>query len=160
MHFDNWVQLWKFLQIWPYLFNDFAPHNLHSLSDCFKFKGGKKPGSEICVASVLWSLWKSRNKLVFENFYMTVSQVLNLIKITSFNWSRIANMISISYSNLWWVSPLDAISMHIKRRLHRLMDSLQEKQAQTTPFRQHNGKKLLRKRNTQRWLFWPRLTIV
>ena len=31
--------------------------------------------------------------------------------------------------------------------------TLQEKQAQTTPFRQHNGKKLLRKRNTQRWLF-------
>lgn len=97
--------------------------SFRTLEDYFKLLNGhNKQRGGICFSAVLWCLWKARNFLVFQNHYLAVSQVLHLIKVTTFNWSETANFISLFHRNLWWVDPLEAVSMHMKRRLKVLMD--------------------------------------
>ena len=95
-----------------------------SIEDCFRLGANSlKSEGSICIAAILWTLWTSRNDLIFKGIKDSIQQVIAKIKLRSFCWAKIANMASEHFSNLWQVSPIDSMKMHRRHRLHRLLEN-------------------------------------
>jgi hypothetical protein len=78
-----WMEIFSWLDVPFYL-----PHNLFSILHFFMEVGSKKgrKGMIMITAAVLWSLWRCRNAVLFDNGTGTVSELVEAVKVLSWKW--------------------------------------------------------------------------
>ncbi|KAK8693970.1 hypothetical protein V6N13_071536 [Hibiscus sabdariffa] len=59
----------------------------------------------IDVASALWSIWLAQNELVFNDKFMTVSDILFCSKLRALMWIKVDVKASFSNELEWWINP-------------------------------------------------------
>lgn len=83
----------------------------------FKIFKGNKINSvwTITVGAILWTLWLSRNDLLFNNKKDSTSTLEGLVKTRSFYWGVAAKFLRNELHDLWRVNPVGAILLSIKK---------------------------------------------
>jgi hypothetical protein len=78
-----WMEIFSWLDVPFYL-----PHNLFSILHFFMEVGSKKgrKGMIMITAAVLWTLWRCRNAVLFDNGTGTVSELVEAVKVLSWKW--------------------------------------------------------------------------
>jgi hypothetical protein len=78
-----WLEIFEWLQV-----SFGLPHNLLSLFNTLQEVGNKKLriGFLMICCSVVWNLWKWRNAVLFDNTRMTVAELIESIKVSSWKW--------------------------------------------------------------------------
>jgi hypothetical protein len=78
-----WIEIFNWLNV-PFG----LPHNLFSLLHCLLVAGTYKMRlSMIMIAlAVVWTLWRYRNALLFDNGSGTVAEMVEAVKVTSWKW--------------------------------------------------------------------------
>jgi hypothetical protein len=78
-----WLDIFEWLQV-PFG----LPHNLPSLFNSLQDVGNKKLRKDFLMicCSVVWSLWKWRNAVLFDSASLTVAGVVESIKVSSWKW--------------------------------------------------------------------------
>lgn len=80
-----------------------------------------KIGWGVLLASVLWSIWLNRNRVLFENKAYSSKEVMFLIKIRSFHWFQAVNLVSKDSSVIWRINPIGIIKAHSSTTQRDLM---------------------------------------
>jgi hypothetical protein len=97
-----WVGVFKWLDL-PFT----LPHNLFSILNYFNSIGGKKlrKGLRMIWNAVVWSLWRHRNAVLFENGNINSVEVLEAVKVLSWKWwlSQLMTVHPLYYE--WSVQP-------------------------------------------------------
>jgi hypothetical protein len=78
-----WMEIFYWLDA-PFYF----PHNLVSIFHCLIEFGSKKvrKGMVMICCAVLWTLWRCRNFILFDNGTGTVMELVDKIKVSSWKW--------------------------------------------------------------------------
>jgi hypothetical protein len=78
-----WMEIFHWLDV-PFYF----PHNLVSIFHCLMELGSKKArkGMVMICCAVLWTLWRCRNFILFDNGTGTVMELVDKIKVSSWKW--------------------------------------------------------------------------
>jgi hypothetical protein len=78
-----WVGVFQWLDL-PFT----LPHNLFSILNHLNSLGGKKFRKGLCMiwSAVVWSLWRHRNSVMFDNGRISSMEVLEVIKVSSWKW--------------------------------------------------------------------------
>jgi hypothetical protein len=82
------LQVWKQVFGWLGLSLCF-PHNTMSMLACFASSTGpkwKRKGMVMIWNTVIWSIWRHRNKIVFEGGVSDLSSLIEVIKVSSWRW--------------------------------------------------------------------------
>lgn len=86
-------------QVWSWL-NWFKNHSI-------------KTGWGITIVAVLWSLWLNRNRNIFEAKQYSLKELVMLIKIRSFRWCQVLNLVHENALSCWSVNPEGLIASHL-----------------------------------------------
>ncbi|KAK2454307.1 hypothetical protein QL285_001883 [Trifolium repens] len=84
------------------------PHNLFSLFDCFVAAAGPKKvrkGFALIWHATVWSLWNSRNNVIFDNGVTDPEKVVDDIKLLSWKWGLSRHKIPICLYYEWCWDP-------------------------------------------------------
>lgn len=73
------------------------------------FSSKVRNGWIISLAAGLWSIWLSRNKLIFNNKKDNIEVVVYLIKIRAFKWLLASKSIKDELETLWMVNPVGVL---------------------------------------------------
>lgn len=69
-------------------------------------------GWNCCVAACLWSIWLSRNRLVFEGENMKATDLIHLVKIRSFKWCSAVGLVNEVMDSRWFIYQATPIELH------------------------------------------------
>jgi hypothetical protein len=101
--------LWVLLRSWI----GFSAVDAHSLWDHFvQFTysdGGlhvRRPFLQLFWLACVWVVWNERNHRVFRNSANFGHQLLDKVKMISYQWSRTADVTLVSNCHCWWMNPL------------------------------------------------------
>jgi hypothetical protein len=74
----------------------------------FKYKKRAK-GLNMIWQTVMWSLWKARNSLIFEGTKLKVYEIVDAIKYRSLDWLIARKFAGVCISYEWEKFPLDCL---------------------------------------------------
>jgi hypothetical protein len=101
--------LWALVRSWI----GFSAVDAYSLTDHFvQFTysvGGlraRRSFLQLVWLACVWVVWTERNLRVFKNSATSVHQLLDKVKLFSYQWMRTRNVILATNSYMWWSSPL------------------------------------------------------
>jgi hypothetical protein len=78
-----WMNMFRWLDI-PFG----LPHNIFSLFHCLLGEGNKKvrKGMLLNGRAVIWSIWRCRNSILFDNGRGSVAEIVEAMKVSSWKW--------------------------------------------------------------------------
>jgi hypothetical protein len=78
-----WMEIFGWLEV-PFG----LPHNLFSLFHCVMRSGNAKirKGLVMICNAVCWNIWRCRNSILFDNGRMSVADLVEAVKVSSWKW--------------------------------------------------------------------------
>lgn len=114
---------WSVFKNWTnFLLPSFS--EFHSISQCFASVRAKNrsPISDICLASVFWSIWLARNDLIYKNSRISLACLEVAIKYRAYHWAKLTSLVSNNLESIWALAPGQAVKIQAKRHLGLLLD--------------------------------------
>lgn len=110
---------WKVLEQWF----EIRVTNIRNTRDFFlsasKIKDGE--GLQTCISATMWTIWLTRNKLLFNNTRSTTRAIEGAIKSLAWEWSASSKLISDKGFVLWNHNPQGAYVNNKKEELHNML---------------------------------------
>lgn len=71
-------------------------------------------GGRVCIEAMFWTIWKTRNELIFKNVRMTEDMINHFVKYHSFSWGLANNLVYQSQQNIWYHHPSSVLKSNIR----------------------------------------------
>jgi len=111
LHCDWTFKVWSKVGGWLGI-NFITPQSLFQHFECWNGEIGRKElrkGYWLIWHAVLWTIWKARNDRIFNNLMKDFGEIVEEVKVTSWNWanSRLKSPPCLNYEWCW--NPIDCL---------------------------------------------------
>lgn len=84
-------------------------------------KRGHQFGGGICLTAMFWTIWKTRNELLFNNHKLQDAKIEYLIKFQAFGWGIANKLVNQQQIQPWFCNPIQVFKTNTRLAKRRLI---------------------------------------